>query len=61
MREKWQRAIAIVMAQNAAHRQNQQVTPHEDDGTYSKWKKQPVDNLKEVIDAKRNILKTYQV
>ncbi|CAE7400238.1 unnamed protein product, partial [Symbiodinium microadriaticum] len=60
MREKWQRAISLVIALNAAKRNNTQEDQERDDVMYSKWKKHPMDNLKDVMDAKRNILKTYQ-
>lgn len=60
-REKWQRAISTVMAQNAKMK-IERVESDGNDGAnmYSKWQKQPVGNLKDVFDAKRNILKTYQ-
>jgi hypothetical protein len=56
MRDKWFRVVGIVMAQNAARKEQKS-----DEGEASLWRKQPVDNLKDVMDAKSRILKTYQV
>lgn len=58
MREKWFRVVGIVMAQNAARREGKLEELEEGQ---SLWRKQPVDNLKDMMDAKEKILKTYQV